>query len=71
MDELIIEGTMKIPRICFNPESGTLEIQGRSIPEDAIEYYTPIIEWLNLYSENPKQSTELHLKFEYFNTSSS
>ncbi|NOQ25778.1 MAG: DUF1987 domain-containing protein [Bacteroidales bacterium] len=71
MDELIINGTEKIPSICFNSESGKLDIQGRSIPENSIVFYEPLKEWLDLYSANPKQLTEVHFKLEYFNTSSS
>jgi hypothetical protein len=71
MDELIIKGTEKTPSICFNPDSGKLELQGRSIPENSIQFYKPLREWLDLYSANPKQLTEVHFKLEYFNTSSS
>jgi hypothetical protein len=71
MDKLIINGTEKIPSISFNSDSGKLEIQGRSIPENSIMFYKPLKEWLDLYSANPKQLTEVHLKLEYFNTSSS
>lgn len=71
MDVLNINGTEKTPSICFNPESGKLEIQGRSIPENSIMFYEPLKEWLDLYSANPKQLTEVHFKLEYFNTSSS
>ncbi len=71
MNVLTINGTDKIPRINFNPESGKMEIQGRSIPENSILFYEPLKDWLNLYSENPKQLTEVHFKLEYFNTSSS
>ncbi len=71
MKQLIIKATSKTPFIKFDPETGILEIKGRSIPENAIEFYKPLVEWLNEYAENPKEKTEVHIQLDYFNTSSS
>ena len=46
-------------------------IKGRSIPENSIEFYKPLIEWISNYSENPKENTLVNIQLEYFNTSSS
>ena len=45
--------------------------KGRSIPENSIEFYKPLIEWLESYSESPNSTTVLSVQLEYFNTSSS
>ncbi|SFT51498.1 protein of unknown function [Lishizhenia tianjinensis] len=71
MENLIIEGTQKTPSIHFSKETGVLEIKGRSIPENSIEFYKPINEWIANYGEQPKGSTTVDIKLEYFNTSSS
>ncbi|MDX1447153.1 DUF1987 domain-containing protein, partial [Lishizhenia sp.] len=71
MENLIIEGTPKTPSVHFSNETGTLEIKGRSIPENSIEFYKPINEWIANYGENPKSTTTVDIKLEYFNTSSS
>ncbi|TRX48125.1 DUF1987 domain-containing protein [Fulvivirga sp. M361] len=61
----------KTPKLYFNKNSGDFEISGRSIPENSIEFYRPLIEWLESYIKNPAPSTTLTVNLEYFNTSSS
>lgn len=71
MENLIIKGEAKTPTIDFNYNSGELVISGRSIPENSIEFYKPIIEWLELLKVSDKDNIVLDIKLEYFNTSSS
>jgi hypothetical protein len=71
MESLIIEPGVKTPFISFVAESGMLEMKGRSIPENSVEFYRPMFEWLDLYSKTPAAKTELRVQLEYFNTSSS
>lgn len=70
-EQITIEGTPKTPTINFDPEKGFLEIKGRSIPENSIEFYKPLIDWLESYSGSPKSNTAVNIQLEYFNTSSS
>ncbi len=70
METLIIEGTPKTPSVKFDVE-GTLEIKGRSIPENSIEFYKPMVDWLDTYSTKSKPATNVNIQLEYFNTSSS
>jgi len=70
-DSLTIEGSSNRPSIKFDAKTGKLLIEGRSIVENAIRFYEPIVEWISNYCENPASITELHLKMEYFNTSTS
>lgn len=71
MENLIIKGEAKTPTIEFNYDSGELVISGRSIPENSIEFYKPVIEWLELLKVSDKDRIVLDIKLEYFNTSSS
>jgi hypothetical protein len=71
MDPISIEGTAKTPTIKFEYDQGFLEIKGRSIPENSIEFYKPLIDWLDKYSSNPQIKTNVNIQLEYFNTSSS
>ena len=71
MESLSIEGTNKTPSVKLDPESGVIEIKGRSIPENSIEFYRPIVEWLDEYAKNPNETTTVNVQLEYFNTSSS
>jgi len=71
MNNLIIEGTYKTPNVALHADMGKLEFSGRSIPENSVEFYFPIGEWVEKYLENPNEITTIMIKFEYFNTSSS
>lgn len=71
MENINIEGTPKTPTIDFNAESGVMLIKGRSIPENSIDFYKPLFEWIDTYAGEAKDSSELHMQLEYFNTSSS
>lgn len=71
MENINIEGTPKTPTVKFDKDNGVLEIKGRSIPENSIEFYKPLIDWIESYGKNPKSETLVNIKLEYFNTSSS
>jgi len=71
MNALVIEGTPKTPRVEFNADSGALELSGKSIPENSVEFYQPIYNWLDQYKDQPSKTTSIKVQLEYFNTSSS
>ncbi len=71
MEDIRIEGTPKTPSVVFDTKGGSLEIKGRSIPENSIEFYKPLIDWIESYSQAPQTKTILNIQLEYFNTSSS
>ena len=70
LNDFIHKGDLKSPNIILNT-SGTLEFQGRSLPENAKEIYNPVFEWMNTYKGEPAKSTDINFKLEYFNTTSS
>ncbi len=71
MESLNIEKTRKTPGILLDHNTGILELEGKSIPENSISFYKPVLEWLDEYHESPGELTEVNIKLEYFNTSSS
>jgi hypothetical protein len=71
MEPIVIEGTQKTPTINFDAEKSTIEIKGRSIPENSIDFYKPLIEWLEEYAKEAGNKTIVNVQLEYFNTSSS
>ena len=71
MDTLFVEATSITPRVEFNKQKNIFRIEGKSLPEDVKNFYTPLIKWFEKYSLHPNPLTNLHLDFEYFNTSSS
>ena len=71
MDLLNYKGTETTPSVNFNPDNGKLIIEGNSIPNDAEEFFTPILSWLEEYVNTTKVKTTLIIKLHYFNVSSS
>ena len=71
MEKLYLEGSAKTPTIDFNFETGVLELKGRSIPENSIEFFKPLNDWIDGYGASPKEKTTIEVRFEYFHTSSS
>lgn len=71
METIIIEDSSKTPSIVMDPVKGLVEIKGRSIPENSIEFYKPLIDWFDSYSEGGMKDTRVNIQLEYFNTSSS
>lgn len=70
MEPISITGTPKTPTVQFDG-AGKVEIKGRSIPENSIEFYKPLVDWLEQYLSTPAELTEVNIQLEYFNTSSS
>ncbi|MAZ36542.1 MAG: nuclear pore complex subunit [Crocinitomicaceae bacterium] len=71
MNSLEIEGGSKTPTVKLDAEKGTIALSGRCIPENAVDFYKPIYEWLDEYATGPKDNTTVEIRLEYFNTSSS
>ncbi|MGM0498560.1 MAG: DUF1987 domain-containing protein [Bacteroidota bacterium] len=70
-DVVHLKGTVKTPEIILDKDQGKIELQGRSIPEDAKQLYHPIIHWVSEYIKHPQKNTRIVFKLEYFNTASS
>ncbi len=70
MESLNLDKKNKTPEVTFDPESSIFEISGRSIPENSVEFYRPMMEWLDEYAIQPNNVTHFSIKLEYFNTSS-
>lgn len=70
MDSLIIEATEDTPNVFLSKTENKFLISDRSLPENSIEFYLPILSWLEKYAENPNPVTHFEFKLEYFNTSS-
>ena len=66
-----IDGNTSRPTVIFNATTGQFRIAGRSILENSIRFYEPIIKWIDNYIHNPVENTEFHMELEYFNTSTS
>jgi hypothetical protein len=68
LKNLYIEPTAKTPQIDLNQFTGELILSGKSIPENAALLYEKVLMWISEYIDNPRQTTNLRLNLEYFNT---
>jgi hypothetical protein len=70
MEKLIIEPRNKTPRLEFDPDTGRMNISGVSSAENSLEFYKPILNWIEDYKENVQPKTVVDINYKYFNTSS-
>lgn len=76
MDKLILSPTVFTPRVILDHEKHFLEFSGESRPDDVREFFGPIIQWMNDYSETLLRSGDnmkpviSHFNFNYFNSAS-
>ncbi len=71
MNRLELRETQTTPYVLLDAENGKISFEGRSIPENVIDFFHPILKWIDEYGQNPQALTTVNFKFEYFNTSSS
>lgn len=58
------------PDIILDKENGVFEIRGISLPQDARDFYQPVLEFLDEYAANPNKVTIFVFNLKYFNVSS-
>ena len=71
MEVIKIKKTKATPEVIFDKENQCFEITGASIPENANEFYDPLLEWIDEYANAPNENTVFDINLKYFNTSSS
>jgi len=71
MKNLSLQGTETSPTVEFDVAKGHCLISGESFLEHAVEFYEPLIKWIQGYTANNPKSLQLDVKLTYFNTKSS
>jgi hypothetical protein len=71
MEVLRIAPTDDSPEVVMDQEGNHFEISGKSLPEDVVDFYQPVLNWLAKYGEAPNPKTEFVFSLIYFNTASS
>lgn len=71
MEVINITATEDTPKVVLDHVNKVFEISGRSLPEDVVVFYQPVMQWLEDFEKSPIQNMELAIKLEYFNTASS
>ena len=69
MQVLKIQHTKNSPEILLDP-AGTIRIKGRSIHENAAEFFEPVDDWITNYVKDPADLTTVNINLEYFNSAS-
>ena len=71
MEKLHIKETYQTPTINFDPDKGIFEIKGRSIDYNIMNFFQPLLDYINRYSKAPHQKTVMKMMFTYYNTGTS
>ena len=71
MDPIIINATDDTPGVILDAGRNLFELSGRSLPEDVVKFYKPLLDWLDEYAQSANAHTEFNFKLSYFNTASS
>jgi hypothetical protein len=71
METLRLDPTDDSPQVILDKENNQFEISGKSLPEDVVDFYQPVLDWLGNYRSDPNPRTEFTFKLIYFNTASS
>ena len=71
MELIDIKATHKTPEIKGDMSAASFSIRGKSIPEDAREFFTPFKDWFIQTIESKPSRITAEIDLEYFNTSTS
>lgn len=65
-----IDPTEDTPSVIFDPNENKFEIIGRSYPENAQDFYRPVVAWLEEFRDTANGEINLVVAIDYFNSSS-
>jgi len=65
------EPTDDSPFVLLDAQTGKCEVKGKSLPEDVVAFYQPMINWLKEYEKTGQHDMEFTFNLVYFNTASS
>ena len=71
MEVIEIAETASSPGIILDPEKNKFVFTGRSLPEDPLDFYNPVMVWMEKYRQTPIEGAVFEFKLNYFNTASS
>jgi len=71
MERYFVEATKMTPQIELDPDKKVYSLTGNSRPENPMQFYKPMFEWLNSYFESATEKMNFEVRMDYFNTSTS
>lgn len=70
MENLILEKGSDKLGVNFNAGTGVLELAGSSYPENTIEFFEPVINWISKYMLEVTGKITMNMRLDYLNSSS-
>ena len=70
MNNLLLAATSATPNVDFNADTGVLAISGESYPENAFEFFRPLLAWTAEYLKESSGQATAEIALSYLNTSS-
>lgn len=70
MNNLTLSRSKTFPQIDCDYSTGLITIEGRTLPENTLEKFAPLFDWVSDYIKNPQKLTTINFKVEYVNSSS-
>jgi hypothetical protein len=70
MNVLTIEREPNTLKVVLDKENKIFLFEGRSLPENTVKFFEPVVQWLDSYKQSPADETIVNMNFVYFNTSS-
>ena len=71
MERYFVEATKMTPQIELDPDKKVFSLSGNSRPENPMQFYKTMFEWLNAFFEETSEKMTFEVKMDYFNTSTS
>ncbi|HEY5124059.1 MAG TPA: DUF1987 domain-containing protein [Ignavibacteria bacterium] len=66
-NQKILSSTRATPEVILDPK-GIIKLTGRLIPENPMDFFNPLDEWINEYFCDPADITYLEINLEYINS---
>jgi len=70
MENLFIEKTKNTLGVSFKADTGEFKMTGSSFPENALDFFSPIIKWVQNFMLEKTEKVNAVFDFEYLNSSS-
>lgn len=68
MEKWTIEATDRSPRVVLDRQDSVLLVEGRSYPEEGMDFFDPIVARFRTIQESENPIRTIHIRLEYYNS---
>lgn len=68
MEKWTIEASERTPLVLLDREESVLKLEGRSYPEEGMDFFDPIILRFKTLQDGPDSIRTVHIRLEYYNS---